>query len=312
MIDLKKYAPWLIVLALALFAGLTPVHADVATPAAENAFAATDANADGAINSEEYRLRVLETFVLLDEDGNGFLVIAETSFKSQPDFNRVDSDGDGKITIREYLVYTGYLFEIAEEREEDFVNQFFRIKQEFSNGLSAYYSHRDRNSQVDSDREISLSNREYTTDTFGIGYTNNYVTLRAEHSDTKSTEHSSETDIVSANCFWPLTSQTSFHGLVSQSWIESSGVNSRETSIFRAEGKIKTRLTRHLKLSGRAELRDKEDSDFGPTDGLRMGIALQYNRRALSVRAGWDSYFLERYNTERDASKFYIKLIRRF
>ena len=118
MIDLKKYAPWLIVLALALFAGFTPVHADVATPAAENAFAATDANADGAINSEEYRLRVLETFVLLDEDGNGFLVIAETTFTSQPDFDRVDSDGNGKITIREYLVYTGYLFEIADVNED--------------------------------------------------------------------------------------------------------------------------------------------------------------------------------------------------
>jgi hypothetical protein len=218
---------------------------------------------------------------------------------------------DGDIADGQDLLVS-YLFEVADEREEDFVNQFFHIKQEFSNGLSAYYSHRDRNSQVDSDREISLSDREYTTDTFGIGYTNNYVTLRAEHSDTKSTEHSSETDIVSASCFWPLTSQTSFHGLVSQSWIESSGVNSRETSIFRAEGKIKTRLTRHLRLSGRAELRDKEDSDFGPTDGLRMGIALQYNRRALSVRAGWDSYFLERHNTERNASKFYIKLIRRF
>jgi hypothetical protein len=218
---------------------------------------------------------------------------------------------DGDIADGQVLLVS-YLFEIAEEREEDFVSQFFRIKQEFNNGLSAYYSHKDRNSQVDSDLETSLSDREYTTDTFGVGYTNKYVTLRAEHSDTESTEHSSETDIVSASCFWPLTPQTSFHGLVSQSWIESSGINSRETSTFRAEGKIRTRLTKYLKLSGTAELRDKEDSDIGPTEGLRMGIALQYNRRALSVRAGWDSYFLERYNTERDASKFYIKLIRRF
>jgi hypothetical protein len=218
---------------------------------------------------------------------------------------------DGDIADGQELLVS-YLFEVADEREEEFVNQFFRIRQEFTNGLSAHYSHRNRNSQVDSERDINLSNREYTTDTFGIGYTNRYVTLRAEHSNTESTENSSETDIVSARCFWPLTSQTSFHGLVSQSWIESSGVNSRETSIFRAEGRIKTRLTRYLKLSGSAELRNKEDSDLGPTDGLRMGMALQYNRRALSVRAGWDSYLLERFNTERDASKFYVKLIRRF
>ncbi len=118
MIDAKKYAPWLIGLALTLSAGFAPAQADVTPPSPENAFAATDTNADGAINSEEYRLRVLETFVLLDADGNGVLVIAETTFTSQPDFSRVDSDGDGKITIREYLVYTGYLFEIADVDED--------------------------------------------------------------------------------------------------------------------------------------------------------------------------------------------------
>ncbi|MHC4411372.1 MAG: hypothetical protein ACYSYU_00730 [Planctomycetota bacterium] len=205
-----------------------------------------------------------------------------------------------------------YLFEIEDSRQEDMVNQFFRIKQEFNNGVSVFYSRRDRNSQVDSDLDTTVSDREYITDTYGIGYRNKYVTLRAEHSDTRSDENSSEADIVSARCFWPLTSRTSLHGLVSQSWLESSGDNSRETSLFRAEGRIKTRLTRNLRLSGSAELRNEDSSDRGPTDGFKTGVALQYNRRALSIRAGWDSYFLDRYNTERNGSRFYITLTRRF
>ena len=214
------------------------------------------------------------------------------------------SDGD--------TLLVDYLFNVEDSRQEDFVNQFFRIKQEFKNGWSVFYSHRDRNSQIDSETQTTISDLEYTTDTYGVDYKNRYVTLRAEHSSTKSTENSSERDIISAGFFWPLTQQTSFHGRVSQSWLESSGVNPRDTSVFRAEGKIKTRLTRHLRLSGRVELRDEENSDIGPTDGLRIGVALQYKRRSLNIRAGWDSYFLDRFNTERDASRFYVKLIRRF
>ncbi len=214
------------------------------------------------------------------------------------------SDGD--------TLYVDYLFNVADSRQEDFVTQFFRIKQEFSNGWSVFYSHRNRTSEIDSDLETTPSDREYTTDTYGVDYKNKYLTLRAEHSSTESTENSSESDIVSAGLLWPLTPKTSLHGQISQSWLESSGTNSRETSVFRAEGGIRTSLTRHLRLSGDVELRDEENSDIGPTEGLRMGVALQYNRRALSVRAGWDSYSLERYNTERNSSNFYVKLIRQF
>ncbi len=118
MIEPKKYAPWLVGLAFAIVAGVVPVHADVAPPAPENAFDETDANDDGAINSEEYRLRALETFVLLDEDGNGALVISETEFTDQADFERVDANQDGQITLREFLIYSGYLFEIADVDED--------------------------------------------------------------------------------------------------------------------------------------------------------------------------------------------------
>jgi len=214
------------------------------------------------------------------------------------------SDGD--------TLYVDYLFNVEDSRQEDFVTQFFHIKQEFNNGWSVFYSHKDRSSQLDSDLETTPSDREYTTDTYGVNYEHKYLTLRAEHSDTKSTENSSESDIVSAGLFWPLTPRTSLHGQISQSWLESSGTNYRETSVFRAQGGIRTSLTRYLRLSGHVELRDEENSDIGPTEGLRMGVALQYNRRALSVRAGWDSYSLDRYNTERDSSNFYVKLIRRF
>ena len=46
--------------------------------------------------------------------------------------------------------------------------------------------------------------------------------------------------------------------------------------------------------------------------GLEMGAALEYNYRALSFKAGWDSYLLDRRETERNDSTFYFRLTRRF
>ena len=115
-----------------------------------------------------------------------------------------------------------------------------------------------------------------------------------------------------ASAFWPLTSRTLLHGSVSQTWIESSGDRSRETSLFKLKGGIKTRLSRYLKLAGGAELRNEDNSDIGRTKGIKMDVALEYDRRALSVRTGWESYFLERVNRETTTSMFYVRLIRRF
>ena len=61
-------------------------------------------------------------------------------------------------------------------------------------------------------------------------------------------------------------------------------------------------MTRHLKLSGNAELRKGDSSDLGNTNGLTLGVDLDYNRRALSVKAGWKNDFLEYRNRERKGS----------
>jgi hypothetical protein len=197
---------------------------------------------------------------------------------------------DGQVLLVDYI------FDVEDSRQEDIVTQFFRIEQKFTNGVSAFYSHRRRDWEVDSEIGAAILDRGYRNDAFGIEYRNRYIYLSARHSTTESDENSIQSDV----------------GRVSQSWIESSRIDFRKTSLFMAEGDISTRPTRYLRLSGNIELREEDNSDFGRTDGLTFGAALEYNRRALSVKAGWENHVFEYPNRRRDSSRFYFNLIRRF
>ena len=94
-------------LAAGLLAVLTTIGfstAHAVNPTTE-AFAATDTNADGVIDVEEYRARMLTVFAVLDKDGDGFLVVAEVPDGHKELFPVVDKDGSGKVGVREYLVF---------------------------------------------------------------------------------------------------------------------------------------------------------------------------------------------------------------
>jgi outer membrane cobalamin receptor len=204
-----------------------------------------------------------------------------------------------------------YLFRREGSLETDYFLQLFRIEQEFDNGISVYYSNRRTERDFESSVE-DLTGEEQIMDIFGIRYSRANYYLSAEHSALESTNNTSVSDTIMASGHWPLSPKTSLHGRVSQAWIESSGDRDKETSLFRIEGEVKTRLSRYLRLSSDAELRRETQSDLGRTDGWRFGAAFEYKRRALSLRAGYDYYFLDRYGREKTSSEIYVRLIRRF
>ena len=82
--------------------------------------------------------------------------------------------------------------------------------------------------------------------------------------------------------------------------------------MFKAEGEIKTRQKRHFLLSASTEWRDEDSSDTGRTQGLRIGTALSYHFRRFRLKAGWDTYMLERSNTDTTSTDFFVKINRRF
>lgn len=241
---------------------------------------------------------------------DGDYIVREIGDRVEIVVDMTDSDLPNISDGQELLV--DYLYQVEGSVQEDAFVQNFRVEQKFNNGVTAYYLHKDRQSQIESDVSLVSRNREYQTDTFGLDYHYKNIILGAEHSNTESTDNSSVTDRLWAGASWPLTSRTMLSGRVSQAWIESTGRQARDTSLFRVEGKIRSRLSRNLSLTGRAEMRKEDSGDFGFTDGFRVGTALEYSRSALMVRVGWDYYYLNRRDIERATTMLYMRLIRRF
>ena len=178
--------------------------------------------------------------------------------------------------------------------------------------LSAFYSHRRFTEEIDSSLEESIIPDDFTTDTYGIGYTRRYISLQAERSERKSIRNSSEVVRVSGTFYFPLSAVTTVSGGASESWIESTGEEVRDTSLFKAEGKVNMRLSKYLEVSGDVDWRNEDSSDRGRTRGLTMGVALEYDRSAFSVSMGWDSYLLEQEDSETLNTDIYFRVIRRF
>jgi len=266
----------------------------------------------------EKRLIVTDTIVVTNSDGtelytegiDGDYTIRHVGDYIELVIDTTDTDlpniSDGQVLLVDYL------YEVEDSRQEDSTNQSFRIAQAFKNGLSVYYYRRRRDREVDSSLLPEVTSNDFRGETFGTTYRKKHLSLRAQHSRTVSSENSVNSDTLSARNIWPMDPRTSLSAGVSQAWVESQGDNSRKTSLFKANGKIRTRLTNHIKLSARTEWRNEDSSDIGKTKGLTMGVALEYRYRQLSLETGWDSYMLDRSSTETNNSIVYIRLIRRF
>lgn len=69
------------------------------------AFAHSDHDANGVVDVEEYRARMVEIFVFLEKDGDGYLVVADIPDGNKRVFPAADANGDGRLALREYLVF---------------------------------------------------------------------------------------------------------------------------------------------------------------------------------------------------------------
>ncbi len=87
--------------------GTTPAPASKASvpDSMASEFDVTDADGNNAIDVEEYRYRMLVVFTALDENGDGFIVLAEVPKDRKDVFPVVDLDGNGRVILREYMLY---------------------------------------------------------------------------------------------------------------------------------------------------------------------------------------------------------------
>jgi Ca2+-binding EF-hand superfamily protein len=82
-------------------------------------FAETDTNKDGAIDIEEFHVRIVEVFYNADTDKEGFLSVDE--YQRLPfsgAFKDADANGDGRISLPEFVTIRFRQFEEADTNHD--------------------------------------------------------------------------------------------------------------------------------------------------------------------------------------------------
>ena len=109
---------WRGLLAGAVLAALAlPASADMTPPPAEDPFAVTDRDGNGEIDAAEFQIRSIETFFLLDRDGDGHIVITEITEITgvvRSVYAAADANGDGRLDQVEFLAFKVKRFRLAD------------------------------------------------------------------------------------------------------------------------------------------------------------------------------------------------------
>ena len=115
----KKPLAWLgaLVIAVAMLGNVSLAHAGEITP--QQAFENADTDNDGDVDVEEFRRRKIEIFVLLDANGDGFIVVTEVPEDHKSKFDKVDENKDGRVNLHEYLVFVMPAFWLEYDTNKD-------------------------------------------------------------------------------------------------------------------------------------------------------------------------------------------------
>jgi Ca2+-binding EF-hand superfamily protein len=83
------------------------------------AFVETDTNKDGAIDLEEFHVRLVEIFYNADTNKDGFLIVDE--YERLPfsgAFKEADANGDGRVSLPEFVRIRFQQFEAADTNHD--------------------------------------------------------------------------------------------------------------------------------------------------------------------------------------------------
>lgn len=111
---------WILLATLALTLGVAALPGAAYADDEASVHDVADKNDDGVIDRGEFRIWVVESFYLADDDKDGTLTRAELEGESRV-VEAADADGDGKLTLREYENARFGDFELADTDDDGVV-----------------------------------------------------------------------------------------------------------------------------------------------------------------------------------------------
>ncbi|HYN38279.1 MAG TPA: EF-hand domain-containing protein [Rhodospirillales bacterium] len=86
-----------------------------------DAFATSDVDKDGKVARAEYQRRMVEVFYFADRNKDGEVTVAEIVAIEPLDdraFKAADKDGDGKLSVNEFVTYRMIQFDEADRNKD--------------------------------------------------------------------------------------------------------------------------------------------------------------------------------------------------
>jgi hypothetical protein len=201
------------------------------------------------------------------------------------------------------------------EGDEKSLEQVFRVRQDFDNGLGVYYEYQIRDQDFSAtDTETTFVQDEYIKNIVGADYINGGLTLRAEYRDEDSTRLPLISKKVSARYYWNWNRDTRMDVFVRNRWTDYYGEEPYWLEQFSVGAGMRNRLTSRYQLFSNVVYRHADDERLGTTSGFGANTELRFRYRQLSYIAGVRTSFLEqeRNNQEVENLYFYFKARRDF
>ena len=207
--------------------------------------------------------------------------------------------------------FVSYVFQIEAQRSEELWRQYVSIEQQFDNGISLYYRHRQQDETITSTQPgivPDLSQR----DTFGSRYDKSGLSLLAEHSIEDSTIQSNTNTLLEGSYAWILDPDTRATLRALKNDLKFSPPDARDVTTYNFVAELSRQLSSRYILTSRVDYRDETDTEFGKTEGFEFRSELKYLYRQVYVIVGAEYDMLDRNNDKTNEVFFYMKLKRFF
>jgi hypothetical protein len=207
--------------------------------------------------------------------------------------------------------FVDYNYTLAGDTTTDTINQRFTLRQRFLNGISPYYMF-DWQDQTVSPSEPNDFPDTFTTNTFGIDYTNKGLFLLAEYAKQESETLPWDSKRLEARYGWSLNARTMASVFASDQWLSFGGIDPYDTTLFLSGAEVFSRLMEKYSFSSRLNYRDQTNTQSGPTKGWQSRSELQYNYRRMTVTTGVEYSILDQSGDQTTTTFVYLRVKRFF